>query len=190
MHVVCYAVNLVSHISFSTISLVLLHHITNITALILHTTQDKPIKTPRQSIKTDTFMLSFRTSLIPNIGFKSSLQLSVETPNQNNSDVQSEERFTSSLANENSKWKQVHCLKRGKTPMTRSWLILVCILLVGRRARVFLDQSQQKVFSKTKTISDYFWHSWKLLYTRKNTLTLMNAWIFFTECNIQINHRL
>ena len=142
--------------SFSTISLVLLHHITNITALILHTTQDKPIKTPRQSIKTDTFMLSFRTSLILNIGFKSSLQLSVETPNQSNSGVQSEERFTSSLANENSKWKQVHCLKRGKTPMTRSRLILVCIWLVGRIARVFLDQSQQKVFSKTKTISDYF----------------------------------
>ena len=61
--------------------------------------------------------------------------------NQGNPSDQSEQSFTFSLANENSKWKQENYLKRGKTRKTK---------LLSFLAFHLIDQSQSKIKSKPK----------------------------------------
>ena len=79
---------------------------------------------------------------------QSSFQLNVEKQNQINPSSQSEQRFISSLANENSKstkWKNGNCLKRGKTRATKSRLFSALHLIGGEDGVSFLNQSQSKV---------------------------------------------
>ena len=56
----------------------------------------------------------------------------------------SEQKLTSSLANEDSKVNQANCLKRGKTQVTKSRLVLVLHLIGWESGASFLDQSQAK----------------------------------------------
>ena len=79
---------------------------------------------------------------------QSSFQLNVEKQNQINPSSQSEQRFISSLANENSKstkWKNGNCLKRGKTRTTKSRLFSALHLIGWEDGVSFLNQSQSKV---------------------------------------------
>ena len=79
---------------------------------------------------------------------QSSFQLNVEKQNQINPSSQSEQRFISSLANENSKWtkwKNGNCLKRGKTRATKSRLFPALHLIGWEDGVSFLNQSQSKV---------------------------------------------
>lgn len=48
-------------------------------------------------------------------------------------------------AHEKSKEKQPNHLKRGKTPATKLWLVLVLYLINQENSTNFLDQSQNKV---------------------------------------------
>ena len=65
-------------------------------------------------------------------------------------------------ANENSEWKQVNCLKRGKTQVTKSWLFLFLHLIGWKGVTSFLDQSQGEV--KQNHALQFDIDSWKLLY--------------------------
>ena len=79
---------------------------------------------------------------------QSSFQLNVEKQNQINPSSQSEQRFISSLANENSKstkWKNGNCLKHGKTRATKSRLFSALHLIGWEEGVSFLNQSQSKV---------------------------------------------
>ena len=79
---------------------------------------------------------------------QSSFQLNVEKQNQINPSSQSEQRFISSLANENSKWtkwKNGNCLKRGKTRATKSRLFSALHLIGYKDGVSFLNQSQNKI---------------------------------------------
>ena len=79
---------------------------------------------------------------------QSSFQLNVEKQNQINPSSQSEQRFISSLANENSKWtkwKNGNCLKRGKTRATKSRLFSALHLIGWEDGVSFLNQSQNKI---------------------------------------------
>ena len=79
---------------------------------------------------------------------QSSFQLNVEEQIQINPSSQSEQRFISSLANENSKWtkwKNGNCLKCGKTRATKSRLFSALHLIDWEDGVSFRNQSQSKV---------------------------------------------
>ena len=79
---------------------------------------------------------------------QSSFQLNVEKQNQINPSSQSQQRFISSLANENSKWtkwKNGNCLKREKTRATKSRLFPALHLIGWEDGVSFLNQSQNKI---------------------------------------------
>ena len=83
---------------------------------------------------------------------------------------QSERRKMSQEANENSEWKQVNCLKRGKTRVTKSWLFLFLHLIGWEGVTSFLDQSQGEV--KQNHALQFDIDSWKLLYRLLQIRTL------------------
>ena len=65
--------------------------------------------------------------------------------NQNKSNPidQSKQGFALSIANENSKWKQQNCLKRGKTRMTKASQLFLFLHLIGwEDGASFHSQSQ------------------------------------------------
>ena len=64
---------------------------------------------------------------------------------QINYNGQSKERKIPLRANENSKYKQFNFLKRGKTRLTKSWLVWVLHLIGLESGTNFLEQSRSEV---------------------------------------------
>ena len=109
---------------------------------------------------------------------QSSFQLNVEKQNQINPSSQSEQRFISSLANENSKWtkwKNGNCLKRGKTRATKSRLFPALHLIGWEDGVSFLNQSQNKI-QYLQSKPDHYRDSIKIPF---NVVVLPNKFVSF-----------
>lgn len=83
-------------------------------------------------------------------------------------------RLTSLLTNNNSKWKEVNCLKRGKSERPMRYCFKFCIWLVERMGQVFWTKHKAK-FSKTMAIPNYSLY-WKFLCP-----TIRGDWYFLLQ---------
>lgn len=83
-------------------------------------------------------------------------------------------RLTSLLTNNNSKWKEVNCLKRGKSERPMRDCFKFCIWLVERMGQVFWTKHKAK-FSKTMAIPNYSLY-WKFLCP-----TIRGDWYFLLQ---------
>ena len=83
-------------------------------------------------------------------------------------------RLTSLLTNNNSKWKEVNCLKRGKSERPMRVCFKFCIWLVERMGQVFWTKHKAK-FSKTMAIPNYSLY-WKFLCP-----TIRGDWYFLLQ---------
>lgn len=83
-------------------------------------------------------------------------------------------RLTSLLTNNNSKWKEVNCLKRGKSERPMHDCFKFCIWLVERMGQVFWTKHKAK-FSKTMAIPNYSLY-WKFLCP-----TIRGDWYFLLQ---------
>ena len=83
-------------------------------------------------------------------------------------------RLTSLLTNNNSKWKEVNCLKRGKSERPMRDCFKFCIWLVERMGQVFWTKHKAK-FSKTMAIPKYSLY-WKFLCP-----TIRGDWYFLLQ---------
>lgn len=83
-------------------------------------------------------------------------------------------RLTSLLTNNNSKWKEVNCLKRGKSERPMCDCFKFCIWLVERMGQVFWTKHKAK-FSKTMAIPNYSLY-WKFLCP-----TIRGDWYFLLQ---------
>ena len=88
---------------------------------------------------------------------------------RHNNNSQWEERKISWRANENSN------LTRGKTRVTKSWLVLVLHLIGWERGASFLDQSQSKVTQNRCNPRLLSKLNWKLLCRQKQFLSIQNC---------------
>ena len=82
--------------------------------------------------------------------------------------------LTLSLTNNNSKWKEVNCLKRGKSERPMRDCFKFCIWLVERMGQVFWTKHKAK-FSKTMAIPNYSLY-WKFLCP-----TIRGDWYFLLQ---------
>ena len=83
-------------------------------------------------------------------------------------------RLTSLLTNNNSKWKEVNCLKRGKSERPMRDCFKFCIWLVERMEQVFWTKHKAK-FNKTMAIPNYSLY-WKFLCP-----TIRGDWYFLLQ---------
>ena len=83
-------------------------------------------------------------------------------------------RLTSLLTNNNSKWKEVNCLKCGKSERPMRDCFKFCIWLVERMGQVFWTKHKAK-FSKTMAIPNYSFY-WKFLCP-----TIRGDWYFLLQ---------
>lgn len=83
-------------------------------------------------------------------------------------------RLTSLLTNNNSKWKEVNCLKCGKSERPMRDCFKFCIWLVERMGQVFWTKHKAK-FSKTMAIPNYSLY-WKFLCP-----TIRGDWYFLLQ---------